>query len=148
MNLLKETIDFLEDHGKTLDDIIMFCGKAFQFTREEFEKVANVEYDNGYGSPEVALDLMLVGEGFWIERYEYDGAEGWKYRALPSTDLPFLPLHALTNSQAVAAEDADLGYNDLFQLHCCSDKYWKRVSCDGCRDKNCPLLKRKETSDE
>lgn len=40
-------------------------------------------YDSGYGKSEVAEDLVIVGDGWWLERNEYDGAEWWEYKETP-----------------------------------------------------------------
>ena len=47
---------------------------------ENFKEVANVEYDSGFGSPQVAEDLIIMGSDFWLERHEYDGSEWWEYK--------------------------------------------------------------------
>ena len=31
----------------------------------------------------VALDLVVVGEGWWLERCDYEGAEWWEFKTLP-----------------------------------------------------------------
>lgn len=80
MNLLQETLEELEYNGKTMDDIISIQGDEFAITREKFIQLADVEYDGGFGAQEVAEDLKLVGEGFWLERHEYDGSECWIYK--------------------------------------------------------------------
>ena len=46
-------------------------------------KCADVEYDSGYGAAEVAPDLKLIGEDFWLERAEYDGSEWREYKTIP-----------------------------------------------------------------
>ena len=80
-NLLKETIFNLNHHGKTLDDVThIFLDNQYQITKEDFIKAADEEYNSGYGCNYVKLGLVLLGEGFWMERYEYDGAEWWIYR--------------------------------------------------------------------
>lgn len=80
-NLLQETIEKLRWYGKTLDDVTnIFLNGEYQITKEDFIKVADQNYDNGYGGNEVALNLILLGDGFWMERREYDGLEWWKYR--------------------------------------------------------------------
>ena len=52
-----------------------------------------VNYDNGYGGQEVAADLVIVfKDGSWLERHEYDVAEGWGYSKTPiksKTPKPF-----------------------------------------------------------
>ena len=83
MNLLKETIEFLEENGKTIDDITYIVGNDFGISKDDFIRLANYNYDDGYGSPEVATDLKLCGNGFWIERHEYDGSEWWEFKEQP-----------------------------------------------------------------
>jgi hypothetical protein len=53
------------------------------FEIEEFIELANEEYNTSYGTNEVELDLKLVGEDFWLERWEYDGSEGWEFKTMP-----------------------------------------------------------------
>jgi hypothetical protein len=79
MNLLAETIEVLEKHGKTGKDVLWVGSPDIETTWDNFVKVADVEYDNGFGSPQVAEDLIIFGKDFWLERREYDGSEWWKY---------------------------------------------------------------------
>lgn len=83
MNLLKETEEVLSKHGKTFDNVLWIGGRDFTISIEDFKKLADREYDNGYGAPEVAIDLKVVGDNWWLERYEYDGAESWRFKTLP-----------------------------------------------------------------
>lgn len=87
MNLLQETTDMLTAWGKTWDDVLWIGGADFTISIEDFKRQANREYDDDFGSPEVALDLIVVGKDWWLERYEYDGAEGWVYKAYPAKPL-------------------------------------------------------------
>ena len=52
---------------------------------DEFkEKFKDVEYDNGYGSQKIAVDLVVVfTDGSWLEREEYDGSEHWASKSVP-----------------------------------------------------------------
>jgi hypothetical protein len=86
-NLLQETIQELNRHNKTWDDVLWVGGSDFTISIEDFKKLANREYDNGFGAPEVALDLKVVGKDWWLERYEYDGAENWEYKTYPKKPL-------------------------------------------------------------
>ncbi len=89
-NLLEETIEILEENDKTFDDVIGVCGNEFQISIEDFKLLANREYDDGYGSQEVASDLVVVGKDFWLERHEYDGSEWWEYKSnFNLSELPF-----------------------------------------------------------
>lgn len=81
-NLLAETIDALLENNKTVADVL-WCGTSeIYFDWEEYEKLANLIYNNGYGSPKIAIDLLIVGEDWWLERDEYDGSEWWELKTL------------------------------------------------------------------
>ena len=61
MNLLQETTEKLITHDKTWDDVLWIGGSEFTISMDEFKRLANREYDNGYGSPKVAQDLKIGG---------------------------------------------------------------------------------------
>jgi hypothetical protein len=84
-NLLEETLEFLKENGKTSDDVRWVGSRdgKYAVSWTEFEKIANIMYDSGYGGPEVASDLVVVGDDWWLERHEYDGAEWWEIKAAP-----------------------------------------------------------------
>lgn len=83
-NLWEETIEVLKEHGKTFDGVRFIQGYDFKITKENFEKVAKkTNYDSGYGSANVATDLVVVGKNWWLERGEYDGSEWWDYKESP-----------------------------------------------------------------
>ncbi|CYZ86348.1 hypothetical protein [Streptococcus suis] len=83
-NLWEETIEVLKEHGKTFDGVRFIQGNDFKITKENFENVAKkTNYDSGYGSANVATDLVVVGKNWWLERGEYDGAEWWDYKESP-----------------------------------------------------------------
>lgn len=93
INLLKETIECLNENGKQTSDVLWvgrnyyiyktdesFCYKS---TWDDFCLKANFEYDNGYGGAEIPMDLVIVGKDFWLERGEYDGSEWWEFKTMP-----------------------------------------------------------------
>ena len=83
-NLWEETLEILDKNGKTFDDVLFIQGYDFRITKGNFEGVAKKsDYDAGYGAQRVAKDLVLVGEDWWIERNEYDGAEWWEFKSVP-----------------------------------------------------------------
>jgi hypothetical protein len=82
-NLWIETNCDLEDHGKTFDDVLWIGCPDFKISKDDFKRLADVEYDSGYGAPEVAEDLLIVGDGWWMERGDYDGAEWWNWKEPP-----------------------------------------------------------------
>lgn len=82
-NLLKETLAKLKENGKKEKDVIWVGNLNAKTTWENFKNVADVDYDSGFGGQEVATDLLIVGNNWWLERHEYDGSEWWEYKELP-----------------------------------------------------------------
>lgn len=86
MNLLKETQSIIMEELHKPKDIIFIGSEesGHSCSWEQFTELANIEYDNGYGSQKIAKDLIIVfNNGAKMRRDEYDGAEGWVY------DKPF-----------------------------------------------------------
>lgn len=83
-NLKEETIEKLESCGKNPEEIKWIGCKSFKIPISEFWKLADEFYDDGYGSEEVAEDLLIVGDNWWLERHSYDGAEWWEYKTVPN----------------------------------------------------------------
>ena len=85
INLKDETLEILNEHGKTWDDVewIGSVSRNLTIDKNQFLILADREYNNGYGGNEVSLDLVVVGEDFWLERHEYDGSEWWEFRRAP-----------------------------------------------------------------
>ena len=85
-NLLKETKEILKANGLKMTDVEWIgtaSGKNF-IPLKDFEREANREYDSGFGSNEVARDLVIVGKDWWLERGEYDGSEWWEFKRIPT----------------------------------------------------------------
>ena len=97
-NLLKETIEELERHGKTFEDIDWVGSSDGYIPLDTFKQLADVEYHRGYGCQEVASDLIIVGKDFYMTREEYDGSEWWRYCAL---DLFKKPVNELKVTKLV-----------------------------------------------
>lgn len=70
MNLKEETLEVLQNNGKHKEDVKYVCGEDFQIGLGQFWELADTEYDSSYGAPEIAQDLMLIGDDFWMERGE------------------------------------------------------------------------------
>jgi len=84
MNLYEETTEVLKEYHLTWKDVEWVgCGE-FYIPLEDVPTLFNVEYDSGYGAPEIAQDLLVVGKGWWLEREEYDGSEWWNFHTCPS----------------------------------------------------------------
>lgn len=79
-NLLAETVKELGDRGYSLDDVLAVHGDDFSVPIDNFISAANIRYDYGYGSQEIARDLVLrMKDGGLFYRREYDGLEYWKH---------------------------------------------------------------------
>ena len=82
MNLLEETCEEIINSGHSIEDI-KFIGSLtsnHQCAWKKFKKLADIEYDNGYGYPEVVTDLVIVfSDSGILKRADYDGAESWMY---------------------------------------------------------------------
>lgn len=115
MNLLRETKLILEKNGKTIKDIVAVQGKDFAISVKDFLILADTEYDNGFGSPKVAEDLVVIGNDFWLERHEYDGSEWWEYKECPAILENIVSVDALTTYQRHF--DGILGWCSLKELN-------------------------------
>ena len=83
-HLWEEPTTTLMEHGKTFKVVKYIQGSDFGITKENFEKVAKKsKYNSGFGAAEVADDLVVVGDNWWLERHEYDGSEWWEYKEKP-----------------------------------------------------------------
>lgn len=81
INLLDETIKAIQASGHTEHDIV-FIGSmdsGHNCTWAQFEKLADVEYDEDFGRPNVARDLVIVfADNSRLVRHDYDGEESWR----------------------------------------------------------------------
>lgn len=84
--LIKETVEWLKDSGHEESDVLWVGSRDGKFAMSWVnfkDKFKDLEYDSGYGSQEIAVDLVVVGEDWWLEREGYDGAERWAYKKSP-----------------------------------------------------------------
>lgn len=98
--LLEETKEVLRENGVSTADVYAVITDEGWCTWAEFEKVADILYDSGYGYPEISSDLKILGPDWWLERAEYDGSEWWNFCRTPEKgNLPHIadPV-ALTNA--------------------------------------------------
>ena len=104
VNLKEETIKAIEDNGAFIDEIEWIGLRGFFYNNEngkipikDFWQLADFEYDDGYGSACIPLDLVVVGSDWWLERREYDGAEWWSFKKKPVEPTSFLDVEKLTD---------------------------------------------------
>lgn len=118
MNLLAETIEILAQNGKTPDDVRWVGNATMKTTWEQFAQVADVKYNSGFGASEVATDLVIVGDDWWMSRGEYDGSEWWDFHCKPTEPLTSFELKAVETSQAEGLGfDVSCGWNSLSDLN-------------------------------
>lgn len=84
INFQQETLEKLKAHNKDLSDIDWIGNHDCRVDVEEFFKIADFEYDSGYGATYIDPDLLIVGKDWWLERSVYDGAEDWVFKRLPT----------------------------------------------------------------
>lgn len=80
INLWEETIKVLTDNNKTWQDVeIVFCDSG-RIEKSLYEETAkNTQYYNGFGSVEIDLSLVILGEDFRIIRKEINGEEWFEF---------------------------------------------------------------------
>ena len=78
-NFLEETKDALKSIGKTTKDVISVGTSEHRISWEDFEKLANFRYDDGYGHQVINGNLKVYGKDFILYRAEYDGSEWWEF---------------------------------------------------------------------
>ena len=85
MNLYNEIMEKLTKYDYTVSDILAITCEEFNIGLENFLDVAKkTDYDTGFGSTEIAEDLkILMKDGSWFERREYDGAEWFEHVVPP-----------------------------------------------------------------
>ena len=75
MNFLQETKKAILDSGHKLEEV-MFIGSSngeYRMSWDKFVTKANFEYDNGFGSSKIAVDLIIYfNDKTYIQRGEYD----------------------------------------------------------------------------
>ena len=104
MNLLTETINMLASINKSIEDIIFIGSRdqAYSCTWQEFAIIANKEYDEDYGTQQVAIDLIIAfGDGSTMDRHDYDGSERWYYHPCFEFDFsaPHKPISKLITTK-------------------------------------------------
>lgn len=82
-NLLKETLEDLKSQGKTPTDVLWVGTLSTKTSWDNFAKLADFCYDDGFGIQEINENLLVVGKDWWMERHEYDGSEWWEFKSMP-----------------------------------------------------------------
>jgi len=117
-NLLEETRFVLASRNKTPENILWVGSRdgTYALSWTEFEKIADVNYDAGFGGQEVVSDLVVVGDGWWLSRGEYDGSEGWNFNTAPVLKESPVPFSKVKS-------DEDECWVTIEQVHSLGGKY-------------------------
>ena len=110
MNFLEETRKDIEKSGHCIADIVFIGSEktGHECSWEEFESLADREYDNGRGAPQVAMDLIIVfSDGKTMTRGNYTGREWWKYCR------PFKRPESRQSIKSLFATPEQVGWCDL-----------------------------------
>ena len=112
MTLLQETLDAINKSGHKVDDIIFIGSEetGHQCSWQEFEELADREYDSGYGSSEVAEDLIIVfsdNNKMWRGGYN----EWWEY------STPFKMPKEKKSISRLFANDDETGWVKLAEIN-------------------------------
>ena len=82
INFKEETLKAINESGHKIEDV-MFIGSnngEYRINIEKFLEISDFEYDNSWGSPKIATDLIIYfKDKTYITRGEYDGSEWWQY---------------------------------------------------------------------
>lgn len=89
MNIINfdiETVIALNKYGYSVDDIDWIGTRNFTIpVNEFFDAARRTNYNAGYGSVAMPVDLLIVmKDGSWYSRKEYDGSEWWAYNIAPA----------------------------------------------------------------
>lgn len=88
-NLYEEIISFILKEDEI--DYVMIDSNEYRDSNPRYiekkwflEQSKRIDYDTGYGSQVINLDLKIVlKDGRWLERVEYDGSEGFIIKSKP-----------------------------------------------------------------
>ena len=86
-NFREETLQVLYKHGLEWNDVLWAGTENYTVPLDVLYKTMDFIYDNGYGSQEIAHDLIIVGANWWLERHEYDGSEWWEFKEYPAKPM-------------------------------------------------------------
>ena len=103
INVKEELLDTLYQINKTVDDILFINIKLYnKWSDYDNEKIKSetvstkkeilnlldrydISYDDGFGSQNL-FGVIVFKDNTWLERYEYDGSEGWDYKKCPKIE--------------------------------------------------------------
>ena len=70
------------------DEIVKLFLPSKRTSEDEFKFITEldkIDYDNGYGIQEL-FGVVVFNDGTWLNRWEYDGSEGWQRNSIPKEE--------------------------------------------------------------
>ncbi len=108
-NLLKETLKIMEDNNLHISDIYYIGTRRTSCTWDQFQILANREYDSGYGGQRVLRFLTIMfHDRSKLVRKEYDGSEWWEYEPVFKIPEYKNPLRTLFYE--------DISWDDMYDI--------------------------------
>lgn len=121
--LYENTLECLQRHGKTFDDVLWIGNKDFYIDIENFVELAKKcgdsdiyhRYSDDYSTDDYAVvcvenipeDIIIVGNDFWLERKitdtclsDFFSTDCWEYREKPIKPNVKRKINVLTARQA------------------------------------------------
>lgn len=110
-NLYDETISALSRNGHTLDNVERVNLYDTAIELGEFVQFAKgFDYDCGYGREYVPPFFVVMNDGSWYTRAEYDGSEWWEFHRIPAEPKMFGSIRA-----ALVGADMDWCYQKAME---------------------------------
>lgn len=117
-NLLKETQSYLSAFDKSLDDILWVGTKEYQITVSTFLELADFDYDSSHSAGDIADDLIIVGDGWYIERINYRGETEWNIEKTLTKPKEIREVKSLSASQSRKLFNCEINsYSSLSELN-------------------------------
>lgn len=126
-NAYDELMGMLAVHCYTVDNIAWVADAHYRLPLPEFlDKLKETNYYSGYGSAEFDQSIVIMlNDGTWFERGEYDGSEWWQHRSAPTCPDVVLSRdaeYALTYDEQYAMLELEAEY-----LQAQREQYWDEL---------------------
>lgn len=87
-NFLEDTLEELHENKKTEKEVLWVGSHdgKYSITWDSFQKIAkNINYCVDSHAAFIASDLVVVGDGWWLERGELEGVKYWFFKQPPTS---------------------------------------------------------------
>jgi len=106
--LLDSLTDCLQEHEKSIKDILWIGSEDLCIPIENFSKLA-IKIPERFSSDDMPTDVVVVGKDFWIERVFKEPMYGlWEYKTFPQKPHTIYPVRTLNFRSFTEEEDAEL----------------------------------------